>query len=164
ARDAGFADLRDTAAPWQGRECLRGTPHLMLPDQATPCARRATTGACPGDQPTWRPASTGVRYMTFSHTDTEALREAKRLLEHPGMAARLSNLIGSPIERSLAALPSAVATTITDVTRRAIEKGLNVALKTMNAAQPGEPSNRWHKLAVGASGAMGGAFGMAALA
>ena len=102
--------------------------------------------------------------MTFSHTDTEALREAKRLLEHPGMAARLSNLIGSPIERSLAALPSAVATTITDVTRQAIEKGLNVALKTMNAAQPGEPSNRWHKLAVGASGAMGGAFGMAALA
>lgn len=102
--------------------------------------------------------------MTISSFDIEALREAKRLLEHPGLAARLSNLVGSPIERSLAALPAVVSSTVTDVTRRAIEKGLDVALKTMNTAQAGKPANRWHKVAVGTAGAVGGAFGMAALA
>jgi len=112
----------------------------------------------------WRPAATGVRYMTISSSDIEALREAKRLLEHPGLAARLSNLVGSPIERSLAALPSSVSNAIHDVTRRTIEKGLGVALKTMDTSQTGTPSNRWHKIAVGASGALGGAFGLTALA
>lgn len=113
----------------------------------------------------WRPAATGVRYMTISSSDIEALREARRLLEHPGLAARLSNLVGSPIEKSLAALPSAVSNAITDVTRRAIEKGLDVALRTMDtSSQTAVPSNRWHKLAVGASGAVGGAFGLTALA
>lgn len=104
--------------------------------------------------------------MTISSSDIEALREAKRLLEHPGLAARLSNLVGSPIEKSLAALPSAVSNAITDVTRRAIEKGLDMALRTMDTSsqQAGAPSNRWHKIAVGASGAVGGAFGLTALA
>lgn len=102
--------------------------------------------------------------MSMATGDIDALAQAKYLLEHPGLAARISGMLGSPIEKGLAALPARVSSTITDVTRRSIEKALDMAVRTMDVSKHAEPANRWHKLAVGASGAVGGAFGLAALA
>lgn len=97
--------------------------------------------------------------------DLQALAEAKALLEHPGLAARISGVIGTPIERGFAALPDRVARTITQISHKAIAKALDVAVGTLDAAKAGNPAaNGWHKLTVGASGALGGAFGLAALA
>lgn len=98
-------------------------------------------------------------------TDLQDLAEAKRLLEHPGLAARISGVIGAPIERGFAALPGKVAGAITQLSHKAIAKALDVAVGTLDTAKAGAPAaNGWHKLTVGASGALGGAFGLGALA
>jgi len=101
--------------------------------------------------------------MTMSPAEIEELRTAKLLLEHPGLAARISNLVGSPIERGFAMLPKRWNQVVNDATRKSIEKALDVALWTMDDSQPQSPSNWWHKLAVGTTGAAGGAFGLPAL-
>ncbi|QEI07416.1 EcsC family protein [Pigmentiphaga aceris] len=102
--------------------------------------------------------------MPLAPSDLQALRQAKILLEHPGLAAKASNLLGSPIEKGLAMLPGQWADKVGDATRKAIEVALSTALRTMDADTPKAPSNWWHKSAVFASGAVGGAFGVPALA
>ena len=102
--------------------------------------------------------------MQLSDSDLQDLARAKRLLEHPGLAARIAALAGKPIERTIAALPGKVSSVIDEISRRAIGKALDMALLTMDAGKPGPASDWWHKFAVGASGAAGGALGMAGLA
>ncbi len=97
--------------------------------------------------------------------DLEDLRTAKQLLENPGLAAKISSFVGTPIEKGFALLPKQWNTVVNDATRKAIETALKVALWTLDKgeAKSGSPSNWWHKLAAGASGAAGGALGLAAL-
>lgn len=102
--------------------------------------------------------------MTLSFSEVEDLRTAKFLLENPGLAARISNLVGAPIEKGFELLPKKWNEVVNDATRKSIERALNFALWTMNGSQSETPSNRWHKLAVGTTGAVGGAFGLPALA
>ncbi len=101
--------------------------------------------------------------MAFSSAEIEDLRAAKRLLETPGLAAKISSYVGAPIERGFALLPRKWHALVNDATRKSIEKALDVALWTMNHGQAEAPSNWWHKLAVGTTGAAGGAFGLPAL-
>jgi hypothetical protein len=101
---------------------------------------------------------------TITDADVAQLKAAKLLLESPGLAAKISSLVGSPIEKGFALLPKQWHATVNDATRKAIESALKVALWTMkNDAATPPASNWWHKLAAGASGAAGGAFGLAAL-
>jgi hypothetical protein len=102
--------------------------------------------------------------MTLSSSELEDLRTAKRLLENPGLAARISNLVGVPIEKGFELLPKKWNVMVNDATRKSIETALDVALWTMDHSQPESSSNWWHKLAVGTTGAAGGAFGLPALA
>lgn len=102
--------------------------------------------------------------MALSPTDISELRTAKLILEHPGLAAKVCDVIGSPIEAGLKKLPTSWSTTVNDVARKSIETALDVALMTMDKAEQGSTSNWWHKLAVAATGAGGGAFGLPALA
>ncbi|RZI84887.1 MAG: EcsC family protein [Rubrivivax sp.] len=102
--------------------------------------------------------------MPLDPTDIEELRLAKRLLEQPGLVARIGHVVGKPIEKGLAMLPKKWHGVVHDAARRAIEKALDMALWTLDPQPTGASSNGWHKLAVGASGALGGAFGLAALA
>jgi hypothetical protein len=101
--------------------------------------------------------------MTLSSPDIEDLRTAKLLLETPSLAARISNYVGAPIEGVFALLPKKWNAVVNDATRKSIETALDVALWTMDHSQAESPSNWWHKLAVGTTGAAGGAFGLAAL-
>lgn len=102
--------------------------------------------------------------MTFSSSEIEDLRTAKRLLETLGLAARVSNLVGGPIETGFAMLPRKWNSVVNEATRKSITAALDVALWTMNHGQAQSPSNWWHKLAIGTTGAAGGAFGLPALA
>jgi hypothetical protein len=102
--------------------------------------------------------------MALSTAEISDLRAAKAILENPGIAAKLSNYVGSPIEAGLKKLPESWNATVNDVARKSIEKALDIALLTMNRNDRVSPSNWWHKLAAGASGAAGGAFGLPALA
>jgi hypothetical protein len=102
--------------------------------------------------------------MALSPSEISELRRAKALLEHPGLAAKVSNYVGAPIEKLLKKLPESMTATVNEVTRKSIEKALDIALLTMDRDERRSPSNWWHKLAVAATGAGGGAFGLPALA
>ncbi len=101
--------------------------------------------------------------MNFSKEDLEALGEAKELLESPGLATKLTNLIGKPIEKGFDRLPDNWSERVSLATQGALEQALGVAVKTLGESKSASPSNLGHKLAVMASGAAGGAFGLPGL-
>jgi hypothetical protein len=95
-----------------------------------------------------------------------ALEEARARLESPSLAARITSLLGTPIERGIELLPAGWQDTIQRATRSALERALEVALATLERPEevvPPGPRTRLHRLAAGLSGAAGGAFGLAAL-
>ena len=103
--------------------------------------------------------------LGITDAEMDELRAAKLLLEHPGLAAKIASFVGTPIEKGFALLPKQWNTVVNEATRKAIETALKVALWTLDKGETklGSPSNWWHKLAAGASGAAGGALGLAAL-
>jgi len=102
--------------------------------------------------------------MTLQPNDLDDLKRAKNLLENPGIAAMITSMLGTPIERGIALLPEQWRAGVVAVTRAALSKALNAALFTIKDA-PGEAaSGIWHKVAVAASGGVGGFFGLPALA
>ena len=102
--------------------------------------------------------------MVQEDFDIEQLRLARDLLENPGLAARISDLVGTPIERGFELLPDRWRQVVNAAARKAIDASLDIALGSMNAGRRGVASNRWHKAAATATGATGGAFGLMALA
>jgi hypothetical protein len=107
--------------------------------------------------------------MTMQAADALALTEAVRLIEKPSVGARIANVVGSPIEKLIGMLPAKASTMISAAARKAIHAALKLSLRTLATHDPlrgGTPpvaSNAWHKVASAASGAVGGAFGLAAL-
>lgn len=102
--------------------------------------------------------------MDFSDIEKEDLQIAKNLLENPGLPARITNLLGTPIEKGLAALPANWSENLSEITQAALLKASEVAIFTMKDI-PGEgSSNRWHKMSVAVSGGVGGFFGISAIA
>jgi hypothetical protein len=96
--------------------------------------------------------------------DLLLLQQAKHALENPGLAARITNVIGRPIEQGIKLLPETWARQVSAITNRALETALEAALVTLDKKPRARSSNIWHKSAVIATGAGGGAFGLAALA
>lgn len=100
----------------------------------------------------------------FTAADLDALRQAHALLENPGLAARITNLIGAPVEKFLNRLPAGWNAQLGQVTRLALSKAADAALFTLNDKPGGQSSNWWHKVGAAASGGVGGFFGLAGLA
>jgi hypothetical protein len=101
--------------------------------------------------------------MELSKEDLERLGYAKGLLEHPGFGARIISLLGTPIEKGFRLLPAGWKGAVQDATRGALEKALRVAVNSLDSAPRRASSDLLHKLAAAATGAAGGAFGLAAL-
>ena len=99
--------------------------------------------------------------------DLADLKRAKALLENPGLAAKFSAVIGSPIEKGMKMLPNKMQAAIHSATEAALTKALEVAVKSLGEKKSTGLSqlsrDRWHQVAVAASGAAGGAFGIAAI-
>jgi hypothetical protein len=94
--------------------------------------------------------------------DREALAKAVRSLERPSLAARLTNLIGKPVELIGFALPAFASNAIASATSKGLEAALKVALRTLpRSSRTG--SELLHRALATASGAAGGTFGLAAL-
>lgn len=92
------------------------------------------------------------------------LAEARRLLESPGLAVQLANVIGAPIEGLMARLPGPAARLVDRAAHKAVEAAFEAARRTMRDATPGlAASPRLHKLAVAGTGAVGGFFGLPGL-
>jgi len=102
--------------------------------------------------------------MGFEINDINDLKKAKLLLESPGIAAKITNLLGTPIEKGLDLLPDIWNSKIGEVTKVALTKAVEAALLTMSGGMKEAASNSWHKLAVMATGGAGGFFGLPGLA
>jgi hypothetical protein len=76
----------------------------------------------------------------------------------------VANLIGSPIDKGFKMLPKGWSDTVHKASRAALTKAMDVALITMKPRHHKRSSEKMHKLLVGASGGIGGAFGLAAIA
>ena len=86
----------------------------------------------------------GTELTALSSQDLAALRRAVQTLEHPGLAARLTNMMGTPIELVGRALPAFASEAIAGATSKGLEIALNVALRTMQRA-PQAASHILHK-------------------
>jgi hypothetical protein len=98
----------------------------------------------------------------MSPDDVAALKRAVEALEHPSFAARLANMVGKPIEFIEHALPPFAASAITAATSKALDAAMQVAVRTLQH-EPHPGSQGLHKILATASGAAGGAFGLATL-
>ncbi len=104
----------------------------------------------------------GLDLPGMTPEDLAALRRAVRSLEHPGLAARLTNMVGKPIEFVGDVLPASASHVIATATSKGLEAALKVALRTMQHASHAG-SQFLHRALATASGAAGGAFGLATL-
>jgi hypothetical protein len=103
----------------------------------------------------------GVTSLPLS--DLQTLYRARRILENPGLAIRLADRVGIPIDGLLRRLPDGAQTIIGEGTRRALEGSLRAALKTLDRGRPARTSDWLHRGAVIAGGAAGGALGLPGL-
>lgn len=71
----------------------------------------------------------------------DELHEAKRLLESTSLAQKLTAAIGRPIEAGFERLPPEYADIINQLSRDTLEKGLQVAVKTLDTTSIVDPSN-----------------------
>jgi hypothetical protein len=94
----------------------------------------------------------------------EDLRAAKCRLESPNLAMKLTALVGEPIEAVLRRLPPKASTIISRGTQRALDAALGAALTTIDSRSKSAASDWLHRGLVIGTGAVGGAFGLGALA
>jgi EcsC protein family len=94
--------------------------------------------------------------------DLQALHTAVRTLERPGLAARLAELAGKPIEVIGRALPEPASRLVATATTKELDAALLVAIRTMKN-EPKAASSVLHRALAATSGAVGGSFGLAAL-
>ena len=104
--------------------------------------------------------------MQISDADLIQLRQARDLLENPGLTARMIAALGRPIELALVRMPAGLQGRVHAITQGAIEKALDVAIRSLSRSKPpgAKAHNRRYKIFTAASGAVGGAFGLAGLA
>ena len=101
--------------------------------------------------------------MGMAKDDISDLRYAKMLLENPSLAARISNLLGSPIEKGFEALPATWKDVVQRATEKSLSQALNFAVRTMSDKTKPASADKTHKMLVLATGAGGGTFGLPAL-
>lgn len=101
--------------------------------------------------------------MNLSEAHRQELRSALFLLEHPGLTAKITNIIGMPIENGMRFLPDDWNRKIGEVTQKALMKAADVAIFSINTSPRELSSDRWHKLSVAITGGIGGFLGLPAL-
>lgn len=104
--------------------------------------------------------------------DRTALQIAHRQLEHPSLAARITHVVGTPIEIALHLLPKDWYDRLHAGVEQAIAKALDVAIATLHSdnhtpLHPGSSHpiahDYFYKWLCAGAGALGGLFGLAAL-
>ncbi|HXK58713.1 MAG TPA: EcsC family protein [Acidobacteriota bacterium] len=101
--------------------------------------------------------------MEIGDTHLEQLRTAKWLLEKPSLAARLADSVGLPLEKGFGMLPEKWSAAIQKAVNDALMKALDAAVKSLEGRPANPKSGSFHRVAVAAAGAAGGAFGLAGL-
>jgi hypothetical protein len=100
----------------------------------------------------------------MNESDLKRLEEAAKLLENPRWIAKITNMIGMPIDWAIKNLPKGAGSIITQATEKAITKALVIAVSTMDQKYRGKPFKWSHRFAVVTAGGAGGFFGLPGLA
>lgn len=96
-------------------------------------------------------------------SDLTDLQQAVALLENPGLIARISDLVGAPIEALFRSLPAGAGTTIAAATQKSLSAAVDAAVWTMGPRARSKAWAKAHTAAAGMAGGVGGAFGLVAL-
>ncbi len=99
----------------------------------------------------------------LTREETEDLRQAVACLEAASFAQRLTDAIGRPVGIVSRTVPESARRAVARASETALRGALKLALSTIDLKASAKASNHKHKLAAAASGALGGAFGLAAL-
>ncbi len=100
---------------------------------------------------------------SLTRAELRDLKIAKSLLEHPGFTIRMANLIGSPLEKGFTLLPNGWSNVVNRATKSALMKALRLSVVSLGSRKPRASRELFHKVLIGTSGGIGGAFGLAAL-
>jgi hypothetical protein len=101
--------------------------------------------------------------MPLSAADLEDLRRARELLENPGLAMKVTNVLGLPVEKAFEILPRWLARIVGGSTRALLRAALAVGCSTFGSKRIRRSKDPVHKALVATSGAIGGLFGIAGL-
>ena len=95
--------------------------------------------------------------------DIQLLRQAYMTMEHPSLAARLSNVIGTPIELAMGLLPRYWYKKLHGTAENALAKALSVATGSMRRQHSNNGRELYYRGVVGGCGAVSGFFGLPGL-
>ena len=101
--------------------------------------------------------------MDWHEKDVQALEAAVERLENPGFIAKLSDVVGTPIEFVIDKLPQGAGNKITKTVHNSLSAAARMAVMTLGEKSRKRPSVKTHTAAAGLAGGVGGAFGLAAL-
>ncbi|MBW7995941.1 MAG: EcsC family protein [Candidatus Glassbacteria bacterium] len=101
--------------------------------------------------------------MPFTKKEKQDLVRAKKLLESTSFAVKLSDALGSTIEKGFEFLPDKWTEAMQKVIRSSLERAFKLTVRTLNNRPKTVSSDKLHKLAIVSTGAAGGFFGLAAL-
>jgi hypothetical protein len=113
--------------------------------------------------PTTQQQQTKAPARVVSEQDLADLRWAHRHLEHPSLAAQLSNLVGSSIESGFKLLPKPWYQRLQSTAELSVRRSLDLAVSTIEPVPSKTSQLGFHKAMVMGTGAAGGFFGLAGL-
>ncbi len=98
-------------------------------------------------------------HATLSDQELAELRWAYEHLEHPSLAARLSNLLAYPIEEGLSLLPKRWRKRLERTAELSIRRAMALAIASLSEAHHTPARNWMHRFAAMGTGAAAGFFG-----
>jgi len=101
---------------------------------------------------------------SLDRADLETLRWATQHLEHPSLAARLSSMVGTPIEIVIKLMPRGLFQRTRRIADEAIFKAYRAAASSLRHDEEIVPRNNMYRAIAAGTGAVGGFFGLYALA
>ncbi|WP_172152570.1 MULTISPECIES: EcsC family protein [Pseudomonas] len=101
--------------------------------------------------------------MQIPENHIAELKESKILLEKTSFIIKATDLIGTPIEKGIECLPDGWQEKIAKATNSSLSKSLEWATNTMDS-ESADSYPKLHMATVAATGAIGGAFGLSAIA
>jgi EcsC protein family len=100
----------------------------------------------------------------MTRDDLETLRWATAHLEHPSLAARLTSVIGTPIEMAVNLLPRPLYKRVHRAADIAIGRALDLAVTGLDMDPGRDSRDLYYRALVAGTGAVGGLFGLLSLA
>ena len=101
--------------------------------------------------------------LTLSIEDQDALCHAALLLESPGFFIRIVNMVGAPIDAVFKRLPGGAEKIVRKAVSVSLDRALNIALYRLDDGWGLFQNEKLMKTLCAGTGAIGGAFGLAAL-